>query len=277
MEEDEVESPAAETTAGEEEDYFTDAPDSAAGQIVKWWLPPSVPDLPDVGSGVAEAKVKVTFVDDAGQIYVHLSTERRKLADMDSFFHLKYGLEEAHRNDDVKWSVGAACMVKFADLCHDSWFRARILQLTEATKRAVVYRIDYGDFKEVPFCDLRQAYDYGYASVPAMAFRIVLDDVVPVAGAEMFNWPELELMYDQLHFKKFKGSAKHIKVWRTRGGVADGFPIPVKMEVLDSERDRFYDYGEYFKANSYATAGRVDTTAAKFRQSAHLEENYGYV
>ena len=72
--------------------------------------------------------------------------------------------------------MGQACICFFDP--EEQYYRAKIVLLKPAFKKAAVLYVDYGNIREVPYAYLRQAVAE-YWSQPIFAQRAVLDGVSP--------------------------------------------------------------------------------------------------
>jgi len=156
------------------------------------------PELPSD----SQFSARGTFVDESGQIYIQLHSQRKTVRVLRRLLIEKFSNTESVLCKELKPSQ--ECCVRWRDGC---WYRARFIQYLDTgmeQKRCLVVLVDYGNMYQVLMRDVRTEI---YAEkIPIQCLRLVLAGVEPVGG----TWSQqcLDLIQEKINYAKLEGNNK---------------------------------------------------------------------
>ena len=185
----------------EEENLAFDSGDDGLDEdeIVTEWIPSIIPQQP-IGD---YTRVRVTYIDGYAQIYYHLASEKAELRQIRSLLTNTYTGTVA--SEDTYWPTNSACVCKWSD---DQWYRGTVKEKRDDGEDSYyVMLVDYGQVDIIKAEDLRKARDFG--DKPALARRIVINDILPPQGSELPNdWTKSQInrLRDNLYYFTYNGN-----------------------------------------------------------------------
>lgn len=100
--------------------------------------------------------------------------------------------------------------------------------------------------------------------MPALAMRLVLDDVIPNANS-LFEGRFDEKILDDLHkFILYGNHRKNpVRIWRTRNCELNSFPIPIELQFYDKSAG-WVNWKDILADKSVVALGEVNLKDEKF-------------
>ena len=150
-------------------------------------------------------EVCITHVDDVGQIYFQLKSERTRFRTIRQFLHIEYDKswvqEESNKpqseETNIDWQPNQACIV--LDRKDGHWYRATIVEPVSSLEYRV-FCVDTGVIlKRVN--KKRFRVPYHFHDMPGLSQRVILDGVIPIGSTgDPSDWTDLVLnrLYESL-------------------------------------------------------------------------------
>ena len=187
-----------------------------------------------------------THVDNAGQIYVHLFSNknqfrrvRRKLAEKFKRKDLPDSDDENEAKEVFEEQDEVAVFYKH-DQC---WYRGRFLNYVEGTKdrEAQVFFVDWGNVSKVDARVIRK--EVPCQDVPILSFKVVLHDVLPADGKE-WSRDAIDFIYGKTCYCYFGGNDNIIKIVNMSSEIKQpllvDIQVPGNKPTSGAEEEKFY-------------------------------------
>jgi len=180
----------------EEEKEFKDIQPMEESSTFQW-LPPELPEK-------SSFSARGIFVDQSGQIYVQLNSNRQTVGALKRLMNEKFFDSDPDVNQG-RMREGQECCVKWRN---DGWYRGRFLCYNDDKKtEANVFLVDYGNIHVANVVtDIRR--DIYAERVPIMALRVELAGVTPTGPGDTWTPECLDIIQECI---SYEGPDKHKK------------------------------------------------------------------
>ena len=156
-------------------------------------------------------QVRVTHVDQLGQLYYHLYEERFQIRQMRNFYATLYSLHKRETSEDQlynqlrnDWKENEACVARYDN--DSSWYRGTVME-KYSNDEYLVYFIDFGNHVPVNFEFMRTPLEYrdgdgNFSNIPGLARRIILNAVQPPRDTNEWSKAELDGVFRNTFYQE---------------------------------------------------------------------------